>query len=583
MKPLLPALLFASMLLACGTANHTPASVSAQVSAPAPAPAAPPAEGAQTVPHAVPGRFADNPIVYFVITDRFFNGNPANDHSYGRQREAQPKDDVATFHGGDLKGLTIKLQEGYFKALGVNALWITAPYEQIRGWVVGGDKEFKHYAYHGYYALDYTVLDRNMGTADELREMVDTAHAQGIRVLFDVVLNHPGYLDLRTAAELVPQVLWPGHEQATLRNYHSFIDYNSFAFGLWWGRDWVRAGLPGYLDGGRDDRTMQLAYLPDFRTESPQAVKLPTFLRHKPDTRARDLPNTTVRGYLIRWLTDWVREYGIDGFRADTVKHVEPEAWAELKREATQALAEWKAKNPDKKIDDEPFWMVGEYWGHGPERSALHDAGFDAMIDFNFQQQGHRFSAPEPLFAQYARVYAGRPGFSNLAYISSHDTELFSRKRLFEAGTALMLVPGGVQIFYGDETGRPEGYRPRTDPQQATRSFMNWDRIDAALLEHWRKLGTFRARHVAIARGMHEQLQAEPYVFSRIDRTSGDRVVVALAAPGPVSLPVGQVFREGERLRDAYTGQSVAVRNGQVSLEAGRVVLLERDPAAAGR
>ena len=74
---------------------------------------------------------------------------------------------------------------------------------------------------------------------------------------------------------------------------------------------------------------------------SPESVKLPKFLREKADTKAADLPNTTVRGYLIKWLTDWVREYGVDGFRCDTVKHVEPEAWAALKAEAVKALAEF--------------------------------------------------------------------------------------------------------------------------------------------------------------------------------------------------------------------------------------------------
>src|SRR5262249_46544626 len=153
----------------------------------------------------------------------------------------------------------------------------------------------------------------------------------------------------------------------------------------------VRAGLPGYLEGGQDELTKQLAFLPDFRTESKDPVTLPVFLRNKPDTRAVDLPSTTVRGYLITWLTDWVREYGIDGFRGDTVKHVEPEAWAELKRAATAALADWKAQHPrgspggaiaspgsagarsnaercGESIDDARFWMVGEFWGHGPAR-----------------------------------------------------------------------------------------------------------------------------------------------------------------------------------------------------------------------
>jgi alpha-amylase len=528
-------------------------------------------------PVAVPGSFAENPIVYFVMTDRFVNGNPANDHSYGRQREGSPKADVGTFHGGDLKGLTLKLKEGWFKELGVNALWITAPYEQIHGWVQGGQKEFKHYAYHGYYALDYTVLDQNMGTPEELRELVDTAHAQGIRILFDIVLNHPGYLDIQTAKDLKVDVLWPDWEkdQNLLRNYHNYIDYNSEKFGDWWGRPWVRAGLPGYMDGGRDDLTMQLAYLPDFRTESTEAVKLPKFLKEKAGTRALDLPNTPVRGYLIKWLTDWVREFGIDGFRCDTVKHVEAEAWAQLKAEAAKALAEFRAKHPTRKVDDAPFWMVGEYWGVGPTKHKLTASGFDAMINFDFQQQEGGFAKPEKLFRSYAAAQAGK-AVHMLNYLSSHDTELFERERLVEGGTALLLAPGGVQIFYGDETARPLGPEPRSDKQQATRSDMNWDKVDAKVLAHWRKLGTFRARHRALATGEHRQLGEAPYTFSRVEATSGDRVVVALDAKGLVSLSVAGVFEDGQTLRDAYTGRMAKVAGGKVALQAESVVLLER-------
>ncbi len=570
----------ATLCSAIALAGCASAPAPAPVSAAAPAPAAsgPKAEIVPIIPGplASPGSFADNPIVYFVVTDRFENGNKANDASYGRKRESTPADDVATFHGGDLKGITNKLRENWFKQLGVNAIWITAPYEQIHGWVVGGNKEFKHYAYHGYYALDYTVLDANMGTPDELREMVDTAHAQGIRILFDVVMNHPGYLDIQTASELGVKVLWPGAQSANLRNYHSFIDYNNFAFGDWWGRDWVRAGLPGYIDGGRDDLTMQLAYLPDFRTESKEPVKLPKFLHAKPGTKAVDLPNTTVRGYLVKWLTDWVRDYGIDGFRADTVKHVEPEAWLELKTEAAKALTDWKTKNPTKKIDDQPFWMVGEYWGLGPERHKLHDFGFDALINFKFQEHGGEFAKPEALFASYATILGGRPGFSALNYISSHDTELFDRKKLAEAGTALMLAPGAVQIFYGDETGRQPGPVPSSDPQQATRSDMNWGSIDQALLAHWRRLGSFRAKHVAVARGAHRMLSDTPYVFSRIDAATDDRVVVAMNVRGETTIPVAEVFRDGQAVFDTYSQQRVTVAEGRVKLNAQGTVLLER-------
>jgi len=595
-------LVAASVLAMLATACSTPAPVQEPL-------AVAQATAAAKPPVAVPGRFKDNPIIYFLITDRFENGNPSNDHAYGRQKDG--KDEIGTFHGGDLKGVTNKLKQGWFKELGVNAIWITAPYEQIHGWVVGGNKEFKHYAYHGYYALDFTTLDQSMGTPEELREMVDTAHAQGIRILFDVVMNHPGYLDIQSAKDLGLKVLWPDSEKATLADYHGYIDYNNFNFTQWWGRDWVRAGLPGYVDGGRDDQTMQLAYLPDFRTESTEFVKLPAFLQKrapyappppapapkgkgkkkdkaaadtmpapqpypgKPDTNARDLPDTTVRGYLITWLTDWVREYGIDGFRADTVKHVEPEAWAQLKTSATTALAEWKAKNPGRKIDDEPFWMVGEYWGKGPERDSLHDHGFDALINFEFQAD---VAKPDAMFTRYAKLLSGRPGYTALNYLSSHDTSLFDRTKLEEAGAGLLLSPGAVQIFYGDETARPLGPVPDSDPQQATRSDMNWSSMDTALLAHWRKLGTFRHRHVALARGEHRPLAQAPFTFSRIDKESGDRVVVAMNAAGSTSIVVGDTFPDGTKVRDAYTGLPGIVAGGRVALTAQRWVLIERAP-----
>lgn len=523
------------------------------------------------------GDFAANPIVYFVITDRFKNGNPDNDHAYGRA--ADGAGEIGTFHGGDLAGLTQQLRAGYFKALGINALWITAPYEQIHGWVVGGKNSFRHYAYHGYWALDYTRLDASMGTRDELREMINTAHAQGIRVLFDVVLNHPGYADLQTLSDHRLPVLWPGFETATLTDYHSYIDYNNFDFGQWWGGDWVRAGLPGYPEGGTDDATMQLAYLPDFRTERPHPVDLPPLLRNKSDTGARFLPETPVRGYLVRWLSDWVREFGVDGFRCDTVKHVEPASWLALKQAASSALIEWKQKNPADKIDDAPFWMTGEAWGHGVERSPWYDAGFDSMINFAFQSQAAAdWARLDQVYGDDARQLATFPLFDVLSYISSHDTALYPRDQLRHGLSALLLAPGGVQLFYGDEIGRLPGAAPQGDPQQATRSDMNWASSDPALLAHARKLGQFRAAHVALARGRHVRLAQQPYVFARIDELRHDRVLVAPEIQGHVSVPVAGVFADGQRLRDAYTGNTAVVRQGRVSLQAAGMLLLEAVP-----
>jgi alpha-amylase len=134
-----------------------------------------------------------NATVYFVLTDRFVNGNPANDNSYGRHKDGMQE--IGTFHGGDLQGLTSRLD--YLQQLGVNALWISSPLEQIHGWVGGGTKgDFPHYAYHGYYAQDWTKLDANMGTEQTCVAWSMRRTKRGMRILFDVVMNHTGYATL---------------------------------------------------------------------------------------------------------------------------------------------------------------------------------------------------------------------------------------------------------------------------------------------------------------------------------------------------------------------------------------------------
>ena len=138
---------------------------------------------------------------------------------------------------------------------------------------------------------------------------------------------------------------------------------------------------------------MLLSGLPDFRTESEAFVRLPAFLRNKPGSKACDLPATTVRGYLVGWLSAWVREFGIDGFRCDSAMHVELDAWYALKEAATTALADWKRAHPGASVDAAPFWMTGEVFGHGIERSDYFDFGFDNLI--NFQFQAHLEQAPD--------------------------------------------------------------------------------------------------------------------------------------------------------------------------------------------
>ena len=113
-----------------------------------------------------------NTNLYFVITDRFSNGDKSNDNSYGRPYKDSAGYNAGTFHGGDFKGLTQKLD--YIRSLGVNAIWVSSPVEQSHGWVGGGPMGmYQYYAYHGYYALDFTSIDANMGTVEDFRTFVN--------------------------------------------------------------------------------------------------------------------------------------------------------------------------------------------------------------------------------------------------------------------------------------------------------------------------------------------------------------------------------------------------------------------------
>jgi alpha-amylase len=513
-------------------------------------------------------------IIYHVIIDRF---NQDESKMLDVSTLVAPSNcTIGTFHGGTIKGVTQKIRRGWFTDLGINAILISPVFEQIAGWVPSAGKDFRHYAYHGYFTLDYTVIDRRFGDEADLHELVCCAHACGIRVLLDVVLNHPGYPEPCTFRNLGMSGWRQGWETAEPKDLYDYMNRASSSFSDWWGPDWVRCELPGYSPGGDDDYTMLLHGLPDFKTEGDIFVSLPVFLRKKANTKAVDMPGTTVRGYLVKWLSDWVREYGIDGFRCDSAKHVEPETWALLKRACVQAKQEWWLRQRHRAGATPHFWLLGEIFGHSVERSSDFDYGFDSVINFAFQKDIERGVKLDALYEDYAARLHEHSDLSFVSYVSSHDTHLFDRQKIREGSAALMLAPGGVMLLYGDETGRSPGARNGHDPAQATRSPMNWGAIDASLHVHWRKLARFRARHPAIARGIHLRVLDHPYAFARLD-TGGDRVLVALEAEGHLSLLVGAIFTEGQRVRDAYSGWSGIVEDGHVSLNAEGIVLLEAD------
>lgn len=494
-----------------------------------------------------------NATVYFAITDRFYNGDPTNDNSYGRHKDGM--EEIGTFHGGDLKGLTEKLD--YLQQLGVDAIWISSPLEQIHGWVGGGDRgDFPHYAYHGYYHLDWTKVDANMGTEDDLKNFIEQAHQRGIRVLFDIVMNHTGYATLADMQEfkfgklrLKPDEIdlilgekWIDWTPKKGQNWHSFNDFINFSdqegWSKWWGKAWVRSDISDYDSPKFDDLKMSLSALPDIKTESDQAVTLPVFFANKPDTKAVSKDDTKVREYLISWLSDWVKKYGVDGFRVDTAKHVEQSTWLELKQASQAAFDEWKSTHPDHFNDD--FWMTGEAWGHGVYQSNYFKNGFDSMINFSFQDQAKEalycFSKIVPTYQTMSEKLVD---FNVLSYISSHDTHLFFNSDSeydFEkqkmAGSLLLLAPGAVQIYYGDESGRKFG-ATGSDPLQGTRSDMNWSDIaknseNQSLINHWTKLAKFRQNHIAVGKGKQAILETKKYLaFSR--EYGNDKIMVVWA------------------------------------------------------
>jgi alpha-amylase len=503
-----------------------------------------------------------NAVVYFLMTDRFNNGDPSNDNSYGT-RPHDGAQEVGTWHGGDWKGISQKLD--YIQQLGATAIWISPIVEQVHGWAVGGDKgEFKHYAYAGYWALDFTRLDKNWGTAADLQALVDGAHQRGIRVLVDVVMNHPGYATGDDLIAYLPEVIdangfrnFKPDPNATTNpgwyGWNNYVDYKSAAWVNWWGPPWVRAGLGGGYDpGGNTDQTRQLSFLPDFKTESGAAVSEPVLLQRKSDTGFVAQSNFTVRNYLVKWHSDWVSQFGIDGFRCDTALNVETGSWAALKQAGLAALSTWKANNPSKKLDDAPFWMTGEVYGHGVQKDDYYTQGlFDSLINFEFQGRmrqslaysGDLIAAGSDLENRYAgmsNAITGDPTFQILSYLSSHDTGLmygdllYDAKKLRQAAIALLLAPGAAQIFYGDESGRKLG-PSSTDPTQGTRSDMNWSSIDPDMLAHFQKLTAFRQRHRAVGEGAHKKIVTPvgSYAFSRkLDQGSvHDAVVVVLVPP----------------------------------------------------
>jgi alpha-amylase len=511
--------------------------------------------------------------VYFLLTDRFYDGNSQKTLYLNRTKETGK---LRGFEGGNLKGVIQKMKSGYFEELGINAIWMTPLVEQIHD---GTDEGTGFtYGFHGYWAKDWTRLDPNFGTEADLAELVKLAHSKGIRIILDGVVNHTG-----PVTPIDP--VWPD--------------------------SWVRTSPKCLYQTYENTISCTLVEnLPDVKTESEANVELPPALidkwkregRYESEMASLDkffqetgYPRAP-KYYIIKWLSDYVVKFGIDGYRVDTAKHTEEEVWAALKKVCSAAFEQWKKQNPAEVLDNQPFYMIGEVYNY-----SIHDArqfkfsdktvdyfsnGFDNLINFSFKSDANK--PYEALFAQYNNyLQSALKGKSVMNYVSSHDDGGpfdKQRKKPFESATKLLLCPGVAQIYYGDETARPLDI-PGTQGDATLRSFMNWNDLaqnenTQAIFKHWKKLAQFRKNHPSIGAGTHQQIASKSgYIFKRSYQTGGfiDAVVVGLELPeGKKEIPVSGVFSDGQKLRDAYSGKTTVVKNGQVMLETPYpIVLLE--------
>lgn len=512
--------------------------------------------------------------LYFLLIDRFNNGNPENDSIIRRDKETGV---LRNFMGGDIKGITQKIDEGYFTELGINAIWMTPVVEQIHGSVDEGTGN--SYGFHGYWTKDWTNIDPSYGTKEDLKELVEKAHAKGIRIVLDAVINHTG-----PVTELDP--VWP--------------------------ESWVRTGPKCSYDSYQNyiDCTL-VENLPDVKTESNENVELPPTLVEKWKKEGRyeqevaELDEFFKRTryprapkyYIMKWLADYITDFGIDGYRVDTVKHTTEDVWPDFEKVCKDAFAQYKKDNPEKVLDDNDFFIVGEVYGYGISGKQLYnfgdkkvnyfENGFISLINFDFKGDANK--PYEELFSNYSSILsADLKGLSVMNYVTSHDDGWpFDKKRekTFDAGTKLLLTPGISQVYYGDETARSleiEG----AEGDATLRSFMNWDDIKSNqntknVLTHFQKIGQFRKNHPAVGAGVHKEISKAPfYTFSRTF-TKGDftdKVVIGLELPfGKKEINVSTIFEDGSEIHDAFSGISTTVKEGKVVIDSQMgIVLLER-------
>ena len=466
----------------------------------------------------------DEAVVYFMMTDRFFDGNESNNRASGADTYG---DNPGLYHGGDFAGVTAKLK--YLQDLGVNTIWITPIVENVKGVAVTAEgKEEVPYnaAYHGYWASDFTKLNPTLGTTEEFKTMISEAHKRGMRIMVDIVVNHAGY--------------------GTESKFVDMLRDKSVSEG----------DIKSWQDG-----------LPDFATE-----------------------NADVRAKLVEWQTAWMKDYGVDYFRVDTVKHVDSTTWAALKNSTTKVNSSFK--------------MIGEYFGAGyaSNGSSLGTGQMDADLDFDFNDQATNFvsgniSSVEKFLS--ARNSALNNTYMTGQFLSSHDEDGFKAALMKGKGytedqaTSAALVAATLQltakgipvIYYGEEVGLSglNNY-----PYQTNRYDMDFSLAtkDNVTYQHYKNLLRIRNAYTDVfARGSRTVVAgSDEECYDVVSRSyGGTTLYVGMNIKDTVKeVKVPVSLAAGTEVKDLYSGATYTVGSDKTvtvtipaAKDGGTVILTE--------
>jgi len=422
-------------------------------------------------------------VMYFLMVDRFNNGNTDNDKPLNVP-EVHPK---ADYYGGDLAGVQQKIEDGYFKSLGINTIWLS-PITQNPEGAFGKypTPETAFSAYHGYWPVRSKVVDYRFGSEQEMHDLVDGAHDNNMNVLLDYVANHV-------------------HEQ------HPVYQAN---------KEWATD-----------------LYLPDgsLNTERWDEHRLTTWF----DTFLPTLDLSRME--TIDPMTDsalfWLKEYKIDGFRHDATKHIPLIFW--------RVLTE-KVKKQVVKPEDQMVFQIGETYGSRELINSYINTGMlDGQFDFNLYDDAvAAFARDKVSFERLTNSLK-----ESLAYYGDHnlmgyitgnqdrarfisyadgsvkfdeDAKLagWTRKIEVQDTTAyhklssltafMMTIPGIPTIYYGDEIGSPGGNDP--DNRRMMR-FDNLSTHEAATRERAKKIINLRNSNLALIYGDLEVVKSNDNVL----------------------------------------------------------------------